>query len=151
MWIEKKEKSFYSDSCKYHGIRVHFYSKYLEEDMKKIRLFCRWLSRKYFFPIRCNIHFVAQKKFKSIEDGHTYYGIFYSNEDNRNYPCIFVATEFKNQDDEFECYFSVVHELTHYFQWYFYEDEEKSSRSMEIMANKWAWYIVEEYFSEMRK
>lgn len=147
MWIDKKEKLLYNDS-KYHGIRIHFYNNFPEENIKKIRLFCRWLSTKYWFPIRCNIYFVDQKKFQSIDDGHTYYGIFYSNEDNRKYPCICVANELRNADDEYECYFTVTHELTHYFQWYFYETENKSNRSLEIMANKWARWLVEEYLWE---
>lgn len=146
MWIDKKDKSLYSDS-KYHGIRIHFYDEFPVEDIKKIRRFGKWLSGKYWFPIRCNIYIVAQKKFQSIDDGHVYYGIFYSNEDNRKYPCICIANEFKNSDDEYNCYFAIVHELTHYFQWYFYELENKSSRSSEIMANKWARYITCEYLN----
>lgn len=146
MWIDKKDKLFYNDG-KYHGIRTHFYkNKFSDEKIKKIRAFCRRISTKYWFPIRCNIYFVAQKKFQSPDDGHTYYGIFYSNEEEKNkYPCVCVATEFETEDDEYECYFTIIHELTHYFQWYFYETDKRTSRSLEIEANKWARYLVEEY------
>ena len=52
------------------------------------------------------------------------------------------ATFHNNSEEEFSCYFNIIHELTHYFQWYFYEDKEKSNRSLEINANKWANYII---------
>ena len=146
MWIDKKEKEIYNDN-KYHGIRLRFYKGFSIDEIKIIKKFCYWLSKKYWFPIRCNLYFCSQKKFQSVDDGHIYYGVFYSNEEsNKRYPCICIATVIENFDDEYECCFNIAHELTHYFQWYFYEDKEKTARSLEIMANKWARYLVEEYY-----
>lgn len=151
MWIEKKDKLLFCEH-KYNGIRLKFFEGISKNEIEKIKKFCAWISKRYWFPIRCNLYFIAQKKFKSINDGHFYYGVFYSNENDnrRKYPCICIATYFKNREEEFSCYFNIVHELTHYFQWYFYEDKEKSNRSLEINANKWANYIIWLYENNKR-
>ena len=44
----------------------------------------------------------------------------------------------------------MAHELTHYFQWYFLEDEARTDRSLEVEAGKWARYLVAEYLSERK-
>ena len=43
---------------------------------------------------------------------------------------------------------SLAHELTHYFQWYFkYTDSgERTERSLEQEATRWAMYLVGEYW-----
>ena len=44
--------------------------------------------------------------------------------------------------------FTLVHELTHYYQWYFCQEESRTDRSLEIEANKYADYIFYEYFNQ---
>ena len=41
---------------------------------------------------------------------------------------------------------AVAHEITHYFQWYFLEEDKRTDRSLEIEANKWAMYILGIYY-----
>lgn len=150
MWIEKKYKTEYDD-CYVRGLRLKFYDGITAYEREEIVKFCKWLRSNYFFPIRVNVFFVAQKKFKSSEDGHLYYGIFYSPDENGDlrYPRIYIATKFRDIKERYDLLFTLVHELTHYFQWYFMEDEEKSDRSLEIMANRWAMYILKEYGGKM--
>ena len=151
MWIEKREKEQYSD-CKCHGLRLVFYEGFSQEDVAEIKDFCRWLTKVYWFPIRCYILFVHTKNFRA-EDGHTYYGIFYPNDEckRKTYPRVCVAAQADNSNDEDFRLFCIAHELTHYFQWYFLEDEEKSQRSREIMASRWANYIVWQYKNRNNK
>lgn len=150
MWIKNEDKKNYIDS-KVNGLRLIFLDGVSNVERASCKSFCDWLKRKYWFPIRIYIVFVPQKKFKSLDDGHYYYGIFYSNlADKRfKYPRICVAVHCKSDEDVQNCYFTIAHELTHYFQWYFYEDEKCSSRSLEIGANKWARYIVDNYLRDV--
>ena len=151
MWIKKNEKCYYNDS-KYHGLKLVFYEGFIEDEKDKIIRFCNWLIKTYWFPIKCYLRLVHQKKFKA-EDGHSYYGIFYSNEEYkpRRYPCVFIAAQIDDDKDEDFCYFCIAHELSHYFQWFFFENEKKSDRSLEIMASKWARYIVNEFRNQIEK
>ncbi len=147
MWIEKKEKDYYLDSSNYRGIRLKFLEGVTDYEKEFCKKFCYWLSKKYFFPIRCNIVFVSQPKFQSPDDGHFYYGVFYSNDElkPKRYPCVCVATRLVTEKDKYDCLYCIAHELTHYYQWYFYENDKKTNRSLEITAGKWGRYIVEEY------
>ena len=43
--------------------------------------------------------------------------------------------------------FTILHELTHYFQWYFLQDETRTDRSLEIEANRYAYWLLNEYES----
>jgi hypothetical protein len=47
--------------------------------------------------------------------------------------------------DLFSIYYSLSHELTHYFQWYFFDDNKKEARALEIQASKYATQILEDY------
>ena len=42
-------------------------------------------------------------------------------------------------------FFSLSHELSHYFQWYFLNEERRSDRSLEIQASKYATRITNDY------
>lgn len=59
------------------------------------------------------------------------------------YPCIYVAA---NTDLRY-LEFTILHELTHYFQWYFLQDETRTDRSLEIEANRYAYWLLNEYES----
>lgn len=149
MWILKEEKALYNDS-KINGLRLHFCDG-VSVDNKKICIdFCNWMRKYYWFPIRCNLIFSPLKKFHFKSKRGFCYGVFFSNKEykSRRYPQIYIATNFNTEEDEYNCLITIAHELTHYFQWYFYEDEKNTERSLEIIANKWANYIVEEYLNK---
>lgn len=150
MWIEKKDKKEYND-FRQQGLRLKFYPGLTEDDHREYCLFCNWLRKQYFFPVRVYLCFVAQKAFYDMNDGHKYYGVFYSDleckERGAIYPRIFVAAKSESKDERASCIFTIIHELTHYFQWYFYEDEKRSDRSLEIEANRWARYLLWKYES----
>lgn len=149
LWIQKSDKKEFEGSAKSFGLRLTFCSEIDQQDKQLCLKFCGFLRREFFFPIRVNISFIAQEKFKDPDDGHNYYGIFYSNSESqrKRYPRIFIATKTHNKNDEYNLLFTIAHELSHYFQWYFLEDEKRTDRSLEAEANKWAEYIVEMYYS----
>lgn len=147
LWILNKEKAEYEKSAKVFGLRLKFYPDITFTDRQLCIGFCNYLRRNYFFPIRVYLCFVGQRKFKDPIDGHLYYGIFYSNNNERHkrYPKIFIAAKTYDKDDRYNLLFTIAHELSHYYQWYFYDDEKRSDRSLEIEANRWADYLVGEY------
>ena len=146
LWITNTPENvrFYSDSAPKSNLSLHFASAIDCDTKKNICRFVRYLRKAFFFPIRCNVYFCNQEKFHSSKGGYCY-GIFYSNEESGGhiYPQIYIPTNM----DLFSVYHSLSHELTHYFQWYFLYDNEKSDRSLEVQASKYADRVLEDYFS----
>ena len=144
LWITRTEENlaFYADSAPKTNLSLRFASNIDISTKKRICKFVRYLRKEFFFPIRCNIYFCEQEKFRSSKGGFCY-GIFFSNdESNRHaYPKIYIPTK----QCLHQIYFSLCHELTHYFQWYFFDDKEKSDRSLEIQASKYATRIIDDY------
>ena len=64
-------------------------------------------------------------------------------EKRKTYPRISIAAKVDN-NNLIDIY-TLAHEITHYYQWYFLEEEKRTDRSLEIEANKWAKYIVNSY------
>ena len=64
------------------------------------------------------------------------------------YPRICIAARAQTPEAQEDVLLAMAHELTHYFQWYFLEDEARTDRSLEVEAGKWARYLVAEYLSE---
>lgn len=145
IWIDYEFKKEYQDSSK-KGLRV-FYSKKLNkeciEDIKKI---INFLRKRYYFPLRCNLYIRNVKNFPSIEGKKTTKGIFFfGDEKQKKWPSIYVACELSSNWNITDIYYSIVQLLTYYFQWYFFEDNLRSNRSLEIEATKYASYLVYEY------
>ena len=63
------------------------------------------------------------------------------------YPRISVAAKVNEKNSLEDVLFTLNHEITHYYQWYFLEEDKRSSRSLEIEANKWSGYILNLYFN----
>mgnify|MGYP002514396458 CR=1 FL=1 len=152
-WIDRKYKNEYKDSAKASGIRYRFYDygdgfdPTIVEEMKR---FIAFLRKYYYFPIRVNILFCNTPAFKHPIDHHTYYGAFYSMDDEKRriYPRISIATNVGDRHSLQDICFTLAHEITHYYQWYFLEDNKRTDRSLEMEANKWAKYILELFFNE---
>lgn len=144
LWITRTEENlaFYADSAPKSNLSLHFDSAIDPKTKKRICSFVRYLRKEFYFPIRCNVYFCNQEKFRSSKGGYCY-GIFFSNEERggRVYPQIYIPVKNKMHF----VYFSLSHELSHYFQWYFLDDEQKNSRSLEIQASKYASRICQDY------
>ena len=152
-WIDRKFKSQYADSANATGIRYKFYEYDNVFDamiVKEINSFIAFLRKHYYFPIRLNILFCNTQRFKHHLDNHTYYGAFYSMDDEKRkiYPRISIAANVSESNSLQDVFFAVAHEITHYYQWYFLEEEKRSDRSLEMEANRWARYILDLYFFE---
>ena len=145
LWINKEFKGEYSDSS-LNGLRLFFKGDIDESDRKYIYKFISFLRKKYFFPIRCKIFFCNQKNFLSFNRKDKCKGIFLQGDiEKKVYPSIYVSSKISKNWDKNDILLSICRLLTYYFQWYFYEDENRSSRSLEIEATKYAYYLVYEF------
>ncbi len=88
-----------------------------------------------------------------VKGYHRYHGAFYSMDDEKRriYPRISIAANVGDKYSLQDIFFTLAHEITHYYQWYFLEDNKRTDRSLEIEANKWAKYILELYFMNILK
>ena len=146
MWIEKEEKKYYLDACKYRSIVLKFAKSLNKETVEQITAFIKYLKKLYFFPIKVNIKFSDLERYKDPQDGHIFYAIFFNNEDEkpRRYPEIYIAAKIGKHNQIEDIYFSIAHMLTCYYQWFF-KQKDRSHRSLEIEANRWAEYICYSY------
>ncbi len=150
VWIERKYRSEclkYTDSA--FGIRIKYDEGIDKELICRVDELISYLRKHYYFPVRCNISITNHQRYHSRTDGHIYYGVFYDNVDvcpkRKIYPQIFIAGQLWKHKEIDDVIFAILHELTHYFQWFFAEDEKRSDRSLEIEANKWAGYILDRF------
>lgn len=146
LWIEQKLKPQclqYSSVCT--GIRISYDDNIDTELIEQTNDLVKYLRKNYYFPIRCNIAVTNHKRYYSAKDGHIYYGIFYDNANaypkRKLYPRIAVAGQLWKHNSIADVHFTLLHELTHYFQWFFAEDKDRTDRSLEIEANRWSNYI----------
>lgn len=148
-WIEKQFRNEYIDSAEETGIRYVFPKGFKEDTRKEILQFIKFIRSNYYFPIRIKIWFVNETHFVSQIDGHKYYGVFFNGDsDKKTYPKIYIAAKQAERNSIEDILFSIAHELTHYYQWYFFEDDKRTDRSLEIEANKWTKYILCTYYCE---
>ena len=151
-WIGKEYKNYYKDSAKKSGIRYKFYNygnDFEKSNVEDIERFISFLRKNYYFPIRLNILFCDNRAFSHHIDNHIYYGAFYNMDDEKRkeYPKISIAARVTKNNSLEDVLFTLAHEITHYYQWYFWEDDKRTSRSLEREANKWANHILNLYFN----
>jgi len=150
--------------CDKQGIRLHFNDIEINKSLRNHCIkYCRWLRKKYIFPIRCNIHFEYHPYYRDSgkKSGNSNAIFYYQKSDNLSnvsrYPKIRIAvSEFEKlvktfpEDNILFHYLHLIsHELTHYFQWYFFENDERTKRSLEIEANRWADYLTRTYMNQV--
>ena len=145
-WINIEYKKYYLDSPK-RGLRIIFHKNNNSSSAKFVCSFVHFLRKKYFFPIRCYLHLTTNEKYRSKSGGFCY-GVFFPGQENRNgLPSIYLPVgQYEEKNGEFRLLFSLASLLTYYYQWYFMQ-EERTHRSLEIEATKMANQIIEEYIN----
>lgn len=153
MWVKQKEKKEYLDSSKYHGLRIVYASELEEKIVLELKKLIKYLRKRYFFPIRCNLFFTNHEGYPSERKGYTLCGVFYNCEDckRKTYPQIYIAAKETINNNGYSIKFTLLHELTHYFQWFWLEDKDRTDCSLEIEANRWAHYIYGCYIGEYKE
>lgn len=149
-WIDFDCKKYYLDSKK-HGLRLLFDKKYPFEGRNLIKKYIVFLRKKYFFPIRCKIY-IHNCSFFLNDSGKRIYGKFVNGQKTENlivYPCIFVAAKsaIENMDNVL---LNLTKLLTYYYQWYFFDDKNRTSKSVEREANYYAFCLLDIYHDYCR-
>ena len=133
---------------KSEGISFH-YEKGIEEALRrKYMSFARWLRKKYVFPTHIHVHILNCEKIR-LQSGAMAYGSFRWFE-KRN-PMIRIPSaieselleEYTKEEIYEQILSSLVHELTHYYQWVL--DLEQSNAISERQANYYRYRILEAF------
>ena len=133
--------------------QLHFDTE-IEKEFKHFAIaFCKWLRQNYEFPVVLNIYFVNTYKIRLL-NGLMAYGSF------RWYPkrspriCIPAKIEPEllselSKEDIYEMILSsMVHEITHYYQW---TDNLKQNNAVsEKQANYYRYRIIDNFFDQTK-
>ena len=149
LWILRKERDQHCGRAAATGLRVRYADAIDREIRTNLDGLIRYLRRLYFFPVRCNVYITNHESYRSERDGHVYYGVFYDNEGvypkKKLYPEIYVAGRARERFEIEHIMFSLLHELSHYYQWVGDREKERTDRSIESEATRWANRILEAY------
>ena len=164
MWIDKEFKTVYMQSP-VKGLRLHF-QKGVNADLRKECVnFCKWLRKNFWFPIRVNLYILECENFYSNKDSvKTDIAVFYyqktwdeKERTEKVFPRVCIATGKYGKQLKRHGYKKTIrnylvfiaHELTHYYQWFFYEFAKRTNRSIEYEATRWAHWLVNEFEDEL--
>ncbi len=149
LWNSFKIKNCDNESNK--GISLSF-EKGIEPDLRREYIrFVKWLRKNYTFPVHINVYVLNCEKVKLL-DGRLAYGSFrwYSKRNPRikipslvNYDDYHGLTKGEIYDSVLS---SLVHELTHYYQWLSKLDQD--DHSSERQANYYRFKILDKYYKD---
>jgi hypothetical protein len=130
------------------GISLHF-EKGIDPEFRRLCIkFASWLRQNYSFPIHANIY-IKNCRTVRLMNGRFVYGSFRFFETKPPYiriPAQIDPQEYEECED-IEIYYSIlgslVHELTHYFQWVAGLDQ--SDAVSERQANHFRFRIIEQF------
>lgn len=146
-------KTFEVSKNKYYNEGIRFrYEKGIDEDLrKKYIAFVKWLRDTYVFPVRLNVYIKNCEKVR-LMNGKWVYGSIRWIEGRSPYiriPSKINQSLYEKFDKE-EIYeqviSSLVHELTHYYQWILYEDQD--DKASERQANYFRYRIIDKFNSQ---
>jgi len=152
IWTLINLEKYYNLHSKDHraGLRLRFDKDVNEEVKRACIVFCKWLRRNYYFPMRIPVYVKFSKKIKTL-DGEYVSATFFGPFDKNYEPYIRVSTgdyeellRKRGHDDALAAILrSISHELTHYFQWI--NDIKLTEIGEERQATSYANFIVYEY------
>jgi hypothetical protein len=140
----------YETYCVRRGLRLYF-QKGVDIEVKRSCIeFAKWIRKQYYFPIRVPVYFKLSRRIK-CQDGDLVPGKIYLPFDKSFEPYITLATgdidelrQELGEDNALGAIMgSMVHELTHYFQWV--NDISLSDIQAERQANYYEKKIVRKY------
>ena len=133
------------------GISFH-YEKGLDQELREFYLnFSKWLRDKYVFPIHVTVYVLNQEKVR-LRNGMLQYGSFrwYPKRSPRIKVPSKVEAALLEECSLDEVYLmilsSLVHELSHYFQWV--SGLQQTNAVSERQANYYRFRIIEQFFAE---
>ena len=144
----EKENHIFSDS---KGISFH-YEKGIDDDLKTAFVnLAKWLRKRYCFPVHITVYVLNQEKVKLL-NGRSAYGSFrwYPQRLPRiKIPAKVEAEklkEFSLEEIYEQILSSLIHELTHYFQWVL--QLEQTNAVSERQADYHRYRILDKFYAE---
>ncbi len=133
---------------------VFHYEDGIDDELKKLCCsFAEWLRRNYAFPVRINIYILNCEKIR-LRNGQMAYGSFrwYP----KKTPVIKIPSavekrllnEYTIEEIYEQILSSLVHELTHYYQWVL--GLKQSNAVSERQANYYRYRIIEKYYCNQK-
>lgn len=130
------------------GISLHF-EKGIEPAFRKLCIqFVSWLRNNYTFPVHTNIYIKNCEQIRLV-GGKMAYGGFRYFENRHPYIRIpaRIEPELRAEYEDIDIYYSIlsslVHELTHYYQWV--AGSEQTDAVSERQANYFRFRIIEQF------
>ena len=148
--IEKWKKHFPEDSNRRSGIRFRFDKSVPREVKEGFLRFSKWLRREYYFPLKVNVY-VYGSSFVRAKDGDMVVGLFFEPYSYTDEPYIKLAVgdyddlclQKGHEKAMLALLGTLVHELTHYFQWI--NGLELTDVGRERQARQYARFVLDEY------
>ncbi|MBE6756866.1 MAG: hypothetical protein E7555_10485 [Ruminococcaceae bacterium] len=140
-----KNQSFENQEIIFH------YEKGIDYELKKLyHSFGKWLKSNYVFPVRINIYILNCEKIR-LRNGQMAYGSF--RWFPHKTPIIKIPSavekgllnDYTIDEIHEQILSSLVHELTHYYQWIL--NLEQSNSLSERQANYYRYRIIEKYYN----
>ena len=150
IWKIDKWKTYYNVQPCRSGLRV-YYDKEMDSEVKRaIRECVNWLRGEYLFPKRVRMYVKATRRIKAA-NGENVCGTFFRPGDRNAEPHIKVATgdysellKERGKDNALASILpTIMHELTHYFQWL--NDLDLSIIGEERQATVYSRNLLHEY------
>ena len=147
---------FETDRCssENRGLSFH-YEKGIHPNLKRLYLdFAKWLRKTYVFPVQLNVYILNQEKVKLFSGAYAYGSFRWY---PKRTPRIKVPSKIEDrilekntEEDAFELVLSsLVHELTHYFQWAL--DLDQSGAVSERQANYYRFRMIDRFNAERER
>ena len=152
LWQKFEKKR--SSTMENRGITFHYEAGIDTELKKKYVRFGRWLRKNYYFPVHINVYILNCERVKLL-NGTMVYGSFRWFPKHSPYIRIPSAIEagLLEENTREEIYESIlsslVHELTHYYQWVL--DLKQSKAVSERQANYFRYRIIDKFYQEQGK
>ncbi len=123
LWEIQEWKEIYGNLPLRKGLRLRCEKDVAPEVKRACKEFCKWLRSNYYFPIRVPIYLKANSTIIA-RDGEEVSAVFFGPYDHFQEPYIKIATGDypelleEGKDNALAAYLcSIIHELTHYYQW----------------------------------
>jgi len=141
LWQSKNWTKYIDYTYEYHrcGLRLRF-EKNVDKEVRRACIeFCNWLRSQYYFPIRVVIYF-KDSEFVLSEDKELVSAIFWGPYNKKLEPYIKISTgdfykmeQGWGKDEALAAILcSIIHELSHYFQWIKADDETNESEDINL-------------------
>lgn len=150
VWQSKDWENFIDNQTVRNGLVLRFDKEVDTEVKRSCKEFAKWLRKQYYFPIRIPIYFKSAEKVRT-RTGEFVSAKFFGPYSKIVEPYISIATgdvkeieKNKGKDESLAAVLcSMIHELTHYFQWV--NNIELTDTQAEKQAIHYKKKIIHEY------